>query len=161
MPEKDPKKQQMEYIVVGLLVVVAVFIGLAKFKKKGKDDEVFSRKEFNERWEEVEILEENLPEEEKGISYTADAERIPFKSPFEGKEVELAGEEIILPEMTFQGMVWNSARPQAIIDNKVYDKLDTIEIAAGEAMIKVKINDITKDGIYLEYKRKKFLVRPK
>ena len=161
MPEKDPKKQQMEYIAVGLVVVVAVFIGLSRFKKKEKDDEVFSKKEFNEKWKEVEILEKKVPEEEKGISYTADAERIPFKSPFEEERVDVADENITLPAMTFQGMVWNSMRPQVIVDNKVYDIHDSIEIGIGDTRVKVKIKDITKDGIYLEYKRKKFLVRPK
>ena len=161
MAEKDPKKQQMEYITVGVLVIVALFIGLNKFKKKGKDDEVFSRKEFDKKWKEVEILEKKIPEEEKGIVYTADAERLPFKSPFEAKQMEVAGETVTLPAMTFQGMVWKSRRPQAIINNKVYDVEDTIEIGTGENIAKVKVKGITKDGIYLEYRKREFIVRPK
>ena len=161
MADKDPKKQQVEYIAIAVLLVVALFIGISKFKKKDSDDEVFSRKEFNEKWKEVEILEKDAPQEEKGVNYTVDTKRIPFKSPFEGKKVEVVDENIVLPQMTFQGMIWDGASPQAIINNKVYSINDAIEIATEETEAKVKIKDITKNGIYLEYKRKKFIVRPK
>jgi len=33
MADVDLKKQQMEYIGIGLLVLVAFFIGVARFKK--------------------------------------------------------------------------------------------------------------------------------
>ena len=157
------KKQQMEYIGVGALVVLALFMGLSKFKKKEVDDEVFSRKEFNKRWKEIEILEKNIPRAEKEIKYNVDVDRPPFKSPFEEeKELKLAGEGATLPTMIFQGMVWNSARPQAIINNKIYDINDIIEITSvEEKSAGIKIKDIRKDGIYLRYKGRDFIVRPK
>lgn len=161
MADKDPKKQQMEYIAIAVLVMVALFIGITRFKKKDSDDEVFSRKEFDKKWKEVEILEKDVPEEEKGISYATSTKRIPFKSPFEGRKKEVVDEDITLPQMTFQGMVWNSIRPQALINNKVYNINDFIEVGMGEIKDKVKIKDITKSGIHLEYRRKEFMVRPK
>ena len=164
MPEQTLKKQQMEYIGIGVLVLVAFFIGISRFQKKEKDDEVFSRSGFNERWKETEDLESKVPEEKKGIKYSSDFERAPFKSPFDDKEKEemVGAGDIVLPEMTLQGMLWNSVRPQAIIDNKVYEIGDTIILTqTGEDKYEVKIKDITKGGIYLKYKGKEFIVRPK
>lgn len=161
MADKDPKRQQMEYIAVGALVLVALFIGISKFKKKDTDDEVFSRKEFEEKWVEVEIIEAKVPKKEKGTQYATDTDRIPLKSPFEEEDALDAGEDVTLPTITFQGMVWSSVRPQAIIDNVVYDKGETIEVGTGEEKSKILIEDIARDGIYLRYKGRQFIVRPK
>ena len=159
MAKADLTKQQKEYLAVALLVVVSLFIGMQKLKKKDVDDEVFSRTEFNKKWADVEILEKVMPKEIGPIEYT-DSERIPFESPFDKEENEMeADEDITLPTLTFQGMVWNSKRPQAIINNKVYDIGDTIMLGTDEYGIEVK--DIAKDGIILKYKRKEFIVRPK
>jgi len=49
-------------------VAAAIIIGIARFKKGDIDDEVFSRKEFNNKWKEVEILEANIPNKENKIS---------------------------------------------------------------------------------------------
>jgi len=151
------KKQQMEYIGIGVLVLIALFVGINKFKKSEGSDEIFSRKEFKERWKEVEILESSIPREEGNVRYEA-VDRIPFKSPLESmQKARVAEEEVILPTLTLHGMVWNSARPQVIINSKIYDIGDFIEI--GEEVIKVI--DITKEGIFLRYKGKEFIVRPK
>lgn len=164
MSEQMPKKQHtIEYVAISVLVIAAFIIGIARFKKTDVDDEVFSRKEFNKKWKEVEILEAKVPKKEKEITYSVtEDEKIPFKSPFdetiESKEFE--GEEVTLPVMSFQGMVWKSSRPQAIINNKIYDVNDIIQ-DVGEPEFKVKIKDVTKDGIHLIYKGKEFIVRPK
>ena len=63
------KQHTIEYIAIGALVVAAIIISIARFKKGDIDDEVFSRKEFNNKWKEVEILEANVPNEENKISY--------------------------------------------------------------------------------------------
>ncbi|MBU4149330.1 MAG: general secretion pathway protein GspB [Candidatus Omnitrophica bacterium] len=163
MAESDPKKKQMEYIAITGLVVAALFIGISRFKKNDAKDEVFSKERFKEQWKEVEILEKEVPKEEKPVSYDADAEKAPFKSPIEDeKKIDMAAEDVSLPSMQFQGMVWSSTRPQAIIDNKVYDVNDVIYIGSGEEeKFPIKIVEITKEGIYLRYKGKGFLVKPK
>jgi len=155
-------RKRIEYIVIGVFALVALALGINRFKETGSDDEVFSRKQFNEQWKEVEILEANLPEEEKAIDYTVTDDRAPFKGPFdeENKE-EVVDENIALPTMVFQGMVWKGARPQAIIDNKVYDVNDIIEIGEGSLKEEVKVKAISQDGIHLVYKGKEFIVRPK
>ncbi|MBU1006302.1 MAG: hypothetical protein KKH08_01750 [Candidatus Omnitrophica bacterium] len=161
MAEANLKKQQMEYISIGLLVFVAVSVGVLRFKKNDKDDEVFSRNNFNKEWAEVEILEANIPEEKKEVTYET-SDRIPFKGPFEEEVIkEDAKSDIMLPLMKFQGMIWSSTRPQAVIDNQVYDVGDTIVIEAGDALDSIKIKDIDREGIHLKYKGLEFLVRPR
>jgi hypothetical protein len=159
MSELSSKKQHtIEYIAISALVMTALIIGISRFKKGGSDDEVFSRKEFNNKWKEVEILEANVPEKENKIAYTVEEESVPFKSPFdEAVKNKESGEVILLPEMQFQGMIWKSSRPQAIINNKVYDIKDVIKVTDGE----IEVKDINKDGIHLLYKNKEFIVRPK
>ena len=84
---------------------------------------------------------------------------MPFKSPFDEIAVgdKSQEENILLPEMQFQGMIWRSSRPQAIINNKVYDIKDVITVTEE----KIEVKDIDKDGIHLIYKGKEFIVRPK
>ncbi|MFH1853982.1 MAG: hypothetical protein ABH815_01575 [Candidatus Omnitrophota bacterium] len=161
MADAGAKKKQMEYMAITGLVLIALFVGISRFKKGSVDDEVFSKKKFKEKWKEVEVLEKNIPEEEKGVSYGADSQKIPFKSPLEDVKKIEATEDISLPSMTLQGMIWNSRRPQAIINNKVYEINDIIDTGSQEDEFNVKIADITKEGIYLRYKGKDFLVRPK
>jgi len=164
MIEQAPKKQHtIEYIAIGALVAVALIIGITRFKKSSADDEVFSREEFNKKWKEVEILEAKAPEAEKKIVYKLEGDLFPFKSPFDeiAENKDIAVENITLPDMQFQGMVWKGPRPQAIINNKIYDIKDVIDMgdaAAGEEII---VKDINQDGIHLVYKKKEFIVRPK
>ena len=163
MTEAISKKQHVvEYVAIGALVVAALIIGIARFKKSNTDDEVFSRKEFNKRWEEVEILEAKVPKMEKKIAYTVENDKMPFKSPFDDiKEEESVEENVVLPDMKFQSMVWRSSRPQAIINNKVYDINDMVDVDTGAAGGEIKVKSIDKDGIHLIYKKKEFIVRPK
>jgi len=161
MAETAPKKQHtIEYIAIGALVLVALVIGVARFKKGDANDEVFSRKEFTQKWKEVEILEAGVPKNEKTITFAPDEETSPFKNPFDDtEEIKQTDENVVLPEMQYQGMIWKSTRPQAIINNKVYDIKDVINVdVAGEG---IEIKDINKDGIHLVYKKKEFIVRPK
>ena len=161
MADVAPKKQHtIEYIAIGALVLAAIIIGIARFKKGDVNDEVFSRKEFTEKWKEVEILEAGVPKNEKIVAFAPDGETFPFRSPFDDtEETKQTDENVVLPEMQYQGMIWKSPRPQAIINNKVYDIKDVINVdTAGEG---IKIKDINKDGIHLIYKSKEFIVRPK
>ena len=89
------------------------------------------------------------------------SDRIPFKGPFEGElTTETSGVDVMLPSMTFQGMIWSSERPQVIIDNNVYDIGDVIVIGSGETADEIKIKNIDKQGIHLRYKGVEFLKRP-
>jgi len=164
MAEAAQKKQRnIEYMAIAALVAVAVIIGITRFKKSDTGDEVFSREEFNKRWKEVEIIEEGIPEiKNEAVAFAPAGEIPPFKSPFdEIKEDKTVDENITLPAMVFQGMVWKSSRPQAIIDNEVYDVNDVITIGSGQEAVEIKVKGIDKDGIHLMYKGKEFIARPK
>jgi len=162
MAQTNPKKQHMiEYLAIAGLVIVAIIIGMARFKKGGTNDEVLSREEFNKKWKDLDALEQNVPQKEKGVTYDTDDNAVPFKGPFdETEEKNITDEKIELPAMTFQGMLWKSARPQAIINDKIYDVGDVIE-GAGDAEFGVRVKGVTKEGIHLIYKGKEFIARPK
>ena len=153
MANTDKKKQQMEYIIVAVLSVIVLFIAVNKFAEKGGNKEDFAGKSFNEKLRPSEKPKMAEPHKEEGIKYTAIDGRIPFKSPLEWRKKEVVEEEIILPVMIVEGMIWNSPRPQAVIDKKIYDVDDIINGA--------KIKDVSRDGVYLSYKGKEFVIRPK
>jgi len=159
MAELASKKQHtMEYAAIGALVALALIIGIVRFRKGDTDDEVFSRKEFDKKWKEVEMLEANVPNKESKIAYTEKDEEFPFKSPFdETMEEKVSGDNILLPAMQIQGMIWKSSRPQAIINNKIYDVNDVIIVTEG----KVEVKGIDKNGIHLIYNGTEFVARPK
>ncbi len=82
--------------------------------------------------------------------------RTPIKSVAEtaiekGRKIEKE-EEIVLPAFTVQGMVWGGVRPQALINEGLCEKGDIIKDA--------EIADITKEGVTLIYKNKKFIIQP-
>ncbi|MBU4334593.1 MAG: hypothetical protein KKD07_09145, partial [Candidatus Omnitrophica bacterium] len=56
------------------------------------------------------------------------------------------------PQMIISGLVWNSDRPQAIVNNKVIDVGDTIET--------VQIVAIRKEGIEIEFQGKTITIEP-
>jgi len=165
MADQTSKKQHTtEYLAIGALVAAALIIGVVRFNKSDTGDEVFSRKEFNQKWKDVEILEARVPKNEKEVAYDIESDVFPFKNPFEGVEEEsepVEEENVTLPAMQFQGMLWKGPRPQAIINNKIYDIKDVINIGNGPEEENIIVKDITSDGIHLMYKHREFIVRPK
>jgi competence CoiA-like predicted nuclease len=90
----------------------------------------------------------------KKVEYTSQNLRDPFKNPFE-KEKELEqsfSTELDLSRFQIQGMVWNSDTPQAIINNTVVNIGDVIE--------DVEIVAIHKEGIYVFYEGREYILRP-
>ena len=61
--------------------------------------------------------------------------------------------EVGLPALRVDGMIWGSARPQAIIDGEVYD--------VGDVVKEAEIIGIDRKGVVLFYKDRKFILRPK
>ena len=60
--------------------------------------------------------------------------------------------EAPLPELVVTGLVWNSDRPQAIINGTV--------VSEGDVMSNIKIESIKKTGIEIIYLGKKILIKP-
>ena len=90
----------------------------------------------------------------KTVEYTSRDLRDPFKSPFEMAKGELPESTMGagLSHLKVQGMVWNSVMPQAIINNTV--------IKIGELIEGAEILDIRKEGIYVLYEGRLYILRP-
>ena len=89
------------------------------------------------------------------VEYTSEILRDPFRSPFEALSSPLdeVPVEVGLSHLTVQGMVWDSAMPQAIINNQV--------VKIGEVISEAKILDIRKEGVYVLYENKRCILRPR
>ena len=57
-----------------------------------------------------------------------------------------------LSHLQVQGMVWSSKMPQAIINDTV--------VSIGEVIDDAEILDIRKEGIYLLYQGRQYIIRP-
>ena len=141
---------------------IAVAVGLfacaqdawALFSSKRMIDEV-----------EKETSSTYVPEKEETITrpvvrYQGDDERDPFREYVEEQKVESAApgvpriaivENVSLPEvLTVQGIMWGGRFPQAIINNKVVRK--------GDSLGDVRVLEISKDGVKLFYRSRNFLL---
>lgn len=96
------------------------------------------------------------------VKYTSEKSPDPFISPFEleamsrnktivktTEELEISSEELEGFQVT--GIVWGSRFPQAIINETV--------VKIGEAINGASIVDITKEGVYVVYEEKKYLLK--
>ena len=88
----------------------------------------------------------------KKVEYTSGNLRDPFESPFEMGD-EVATESVVgLPQLQVQGMIWGSAMPQAIVNNTI--------VKIGEIVDGAEILDIRKEGVYVLYEGKQYILRP-
>ncbi|MEE9316452.1 MAG: hypothetical protein V3U97_05020 [bacterium] len=92
------------------------------------------------------------------VEYTSQDLRDPFQSPFElykpvgepeGKPPSVIGG---LSQLEVQGIVWGSKPPQAIINNTV--------LKAGEVIEGAEILSIRKEGVYVLYEGREYILRP-
>jgi len=80
--------------------------------------------------------------------------RVPIVPPEKELPVGIEPEaEVGLQALRVEGMIWGSARPQAIIDGEVYD--------VGDVVKEAEIIGIDRKGVVLFYKDRKFILRPK
>ncbi len=92
-----------------------------------------------------------LSKDSHAIEYTGQSLRDPFSSTkMGGSSIK---DEIATLSFTLEGFVWNTKRPQAIINGQVVEVGSKIENA--------EILDIQKGGVKMRYKGKEFFLRPK
>jgi hypothetical protein len=90
------------------------------------------------------------------LEYKGDTLRDPFKSPIvksriKNEEIrDQSGQVAAPPPLTIQALLWGSALPQAIVNNKIVKENDTIE--------GVKILIIDKEGLTVLYKNRQFII---
>ncbi|MBN2096862.1 MAG: hypothetical protein JW714_00120 [Candidatus Omnitrophica bacterium] len=87
------------------------------------------------------------------VKYTARDLRDPFLSIFEMQKLSdqpAVGEAI--SHLKVQGMIWGAKMPQAIINDTV--------VRVGEIVGGAEILEIRKEGIYVLYQGKQYILRP-
>lgn|SRR3989338_6337817 len=86
--------------------------------------------------------------------------RNPFISPFPKRQIKVAEPitaiieapvEIIPPALTINGLIWNTGKPQAIVNNQV--------VGIGDTVAETKILNIQKSGIEILYNDKAFFIK--
>ncbi len=95
------------------------------------------------------------------VNYTSRTLRDPFKSPFEMQAIPVVVEaeltaptaEYGLSHLNVQGMVWGSKMPQAIINNQI--------VRIGEVIDGAEVLEIRREGVYVLYEGRQYIVRPK
>ena len=68
------------------------------------------------------------------------------------KQLDIPKPEIPLPTFQVNGLVWNTGRPQAILDSQIINVGDTIKDCT--------VIDIDKNGILLNFQDRTFTVQP-
>lgn len=76
----------------------------------------------------------------------------PVEQPGRGERKSPPPVEIPLPALNVTGLIWNTDRPQAIVNSQIVDVGDTI--------LDARIIAITKTGIDVLFNGKKFFIRP-
>jgi len=105
--------------------------------------------------EQVDSQQQNIILRPK-MEFPNEISKDPFKITLPGvkKEVsqvqEVYQEEVRLPDMIIQGIIWGGKAPLAIINNKVYKMGDSIDEA--------KIINIEKEGVEVILKGKSFVL---
>lgn len=154
------QKQKIERILV--LVLLPVFaLGLilrfivGRIKQRPPASQVEVKKEYIK--EEAKVLEKLKPELEK-VEYKAGDFLDPLKNrlsiyiasiaPKVKKKKPIA---IKPPQFNITGLIWNTDRPQAIIDGNV--------LSVGDEIKGAKLLSVNKDGIKVEYKEFEFFIK--
>lgn len=93
------------------------------------------------------------------VEYTSGELRDPLRSPLPLEEEKISlpaapvEEEVVsLPSLSVQGMVWGVEPAKAIINDEV--------VGIGDTILDAQVLDIKKEGVYLLYKGKEFIVKP-
>ncbi len=157
------QKQKIERILVlVLLPVFAValafsFIGRIKGKPPASPVAV-SRVEEKEEYikKEAKALEK-LKSKLKKVEYKAGDFLDPLKDRLSIYIASIASElkkkrakAVKLPQFNITGLIWNSDKPQAIVDGNV--------LSVGDEIKGAKLLSVNKDGIKIEYKRAEFFI---
>ncbi len=155
------EKEKREKLILLMLLPILIF-GLA-FRVMGKANK---KKETAPETAPIatEQVQEGINPPEivhKTVEYTGSGSMDPFKNKFSmfiasftPKINNLAAEEVMrqfdASGLNIKGLIWNSDRPQALINDKV--------ISIGDEVNGAKLLSVNRDGIKLQYKGVEFFV---
>ncbi|HQO58066.1 MAG TPA: hypothetical protein PLT76_05035 [Candidatus Omnitrophota bacterium] len=108
-------------------------------------------------------LPDELPQEEPEVVEKTPETDSPIQSEMQTSAAETpvivseqtqVVEEVLLPKPDYKisGIVWNTARPQAIMEGRILDVGDSIE--------QWRIIGISRGGVEISFKNQKFLIEP-
>lgn len=152
------ERVQVERIAIVTLVVVAFSVGIRTYREtKGepkKSTEKVKVSQSNSATSSSPPLATKI--QSPSVIYTGEVFRDPLQSLIGMKEEPVQQpeqeEEVCLPAMSVQGIIWGAESPQAIIDDRVIKKGDLISEA--------EIVDINREGVHLLYKEREFIIKP-
>lgn len=81
----------------------------------------------------------------------------------DGEVVEAVPEILGMPKLTITGLVWNSDRPQAIVNGNIVevgDRLFGIPTDKSETIPELTFSNITKEGLEVSYMDKSVILKP-
>ena len=157
------KTQKEKIIVLFLLVIVAIMIANKMLFKKDRKDVPANIDEISsETLNEIGKIDRVLSNKDEFVTYYGDSYRDPTFLPqwFERKEEieivpeepeEVVEEEIQLPVLDINGIVWSGTEGYLLMDDKIFKKGEHAE--NGIEILEIKRNEIT-----LLYKNKQFVV---
>ncbi len=158
------QKQKIERILVLVLlpvfVVALVFRFIGRIRQKPPASPVaVSRVEEKEEYikKEAKVLEK-LKSKPKKVKYKAGDFLDPLRNRLSIYIASIAPElekkkakAVKLPQFNITGLIWNSDRPQVIVDGNV--------LSVGDEIKGAKLLSVNKDGIKIEYKEFEFFIK--
>ena len=152
------KKKREQMILVVLMPIF--FIGLLYMRSQQKSKVIdIVKKELTISQEDPLIDKLPRPKTIEEISYKK-TEKDPLKNIFaqfleklRRRVSEKEIEKLPIPDLNIEGLIWNSDMPQAIINGSV--------IKIGDYIEGVKVIEIDKKGITIEYEGQKVLISKK
>lgn len=147
--KKMKKGTSMPLFIFSVLVFVLSNTGLASAEFSGYADEL--RNPFKSWLPKIEEIIEKLPEPTKIEVTQPEPVAKPHVPVIQPPQEQIAEPVQAPPELTINGVVWGTERPQAIINNQVVSIGDTIENS--------KIVDIHPDGVDVIFSNKLFTIK--
>lgn len=103
-----------------------------------------------------EIPQAPLPAEEKVSEQNTrqDIQTDATETPPEASQQTPAVEEVVLPKPDYKisGIVWNTDRPQAIMEGRI--------VSIGDSIEQWRITGISRGGVEISFKNQRFLIEP-
>ena len=152
------KKKREQMILVALIPIFFIGLLYMRSQKKSKATEIVQN-ELTISQEDPLIDKLPKPKTIEEISYKK-TEKDPLKNIFaqflerlRRRVPEEEIEKLPIPDLNIEGLIWNSDMPQAIVNGSVVKIGDDIE--------GIKIVEINKKGITIEYEGQKVLISKK
>lgn len=139
---------RIDFTKIGLMVLLAIIVCLPARVY------AFGELEISKKIEAEQSFDPDLVIDRPRVQYSEASSRDPFRDMNVQVQSPTSGvtqtDQVVLPEMEVQGVIWGTRKPQAIINKKV--------LYEGDYVDDVLIQKISKTGIDVLYKNRVFVV---